>query len=139
MREQSLKGGSFIVMLQAVSLPFWWKWFYYLLWECLFWATTCSVLLHNFKYLCHYNLKWKKRFLESTLQVLIFDKYLYDISSLLIINTALSIKRGFLHRLLIYWRNTFVNLLFLKHFIILQMVFWQYYFNIFFYFVNLFN
>ena len=39
----------------------------------------------------------------------------YCISYLLNINSPLTILRGFLHRWLIYWRNTFVNLQFLYH------------------------
>ena len=49
-------------------------WFYYLLCEGLLWGNYTWWLLYNFKYTFHFNLTWKKHFLESTLRRWIFHK-----------------------------------------------------------------
>ena len=81
-------GGSFPVELQALYLPFWWKWapswvflkyFSYFIIYCVnncFWGTALSCCFIIFDTLSIFNLTWKEGFLESTLGGLMCNKYL---------------------------------------------------------------
>ena len=107
-------GGSFSVKLQAVYLPFWWKWapswvflkyFAYFIINCVndcFWGTAlggCFIILSKFFILILHRRKvfWRALFVGGFL-----INIWYCISFLLKINSALTIQRGFLHRQLIY-------------------------------------
>ena len=60
---------SFIDVTQVFCL------FYYLFCERLFLGNFPWWLLHNFKYIFHFNVTQKESFLERTLRAWVFDKY----------------------------------------------------------------
>ena len=117
-------GDSFPVKLQAVCLPFWWKWvpswvflkyFAYFIIYCVngcFEETHggCFIILTTLFILILDGRKvfWRELFAGGFLR-----NNWYCINCLLNINSALVVWKGFLHRWSVYWCNTFINLQFL--------------------------
>ena len=108
-------GGSFLVKLQALCLPFWQKWTpssvflkyfaYFIIFHCVsgcFRGTNtgdCFIISSTFFILILHGRKviWRALFVVGFL----INNW-YCVSCLLNINSALAFQRGFLHRWLIY-------------------------------------